>query len=60
MSWLRPGGQAVLTFRSLDKSGRFELAWDESERLLRQPYEQYEVDPSDKRKKPSWALPTAA
>jgi hypothetical protein len=60
MSWLRLGGQAVLTFRSLDKSGRFDLAWAAIEGLFRQPYERYEVDPSDERKKPSWARPAAA
>jgi len=26
--WLIPGGQAVLTFRALAKSGRFDRAWD--------------------------------
>lgn len=26
--WLVPGGQAVLTFRALAKSGRFDRAWD--------------------------------
>jgi hypothetical protein len=26
--WLLPGGQAVLTFRALAKSGRFDRAWD--------------------------------
>ncbi len=60
MSWLRPGGQSILTFRSLDKSGRFDLAWDQIEPLFREPYEHYQVDPSDARKKPSWSQQQAA
>ena len=28
MRWPMAGGQAVLTFRALHKSGRFDLAWE--------------------------------
>ena len=60
MSWLRPGGQSVLTFRSLDKSGRFDIAWNQIEQLFREPYERCQVDPSDARKRPSWSQCAAA
>lgn len=60
MSWLDEGGQAVLTFRSYDKSDRFDLAWNRIEPRFRQSYDQVEVDPSDARKMPSWSQQAAA
>lgn len=51
MSWLHSGGQAVLTFRAYSKSERSELLWPVlAPKLCRS----FEVDPSNKRQKPSW------
>lgn len=52
MSWRRPGGQAVLTARALQRSGRLEHSWVPLSRSLRRPWS---VDPDTKRLPPPWS-----
>lgn len=60
MSWLQPGGQAILTFRSFDKSDRFDLAWRALQPRLRQPVDTFQTDPDNKPQRPSWSQGLAA
>ena len=52
MSWLAPGGQAILTLRALHQSGRIEAAWD-----VLGPYfaANVQIDPEPRRKRPCYA-----
>ena len=49
MSWRRPGGQGTLTLRSLEQSGRLELAWNALHPRLVRPFE---IDPDARRQLP--------
>lgn len=52
MSWRRPGGQAVLTPRALQRSGRLVHAWIPLANHFRRPWA---VDTDTKRKAPPWS-----
>ncbi len=49
MSWRTPGGQAILTLRSLDQSRRLASAWQVMGPTLRRPFQ---IDPDDRRQRP--------
>lgn len=52
-SWDHPGGQGVLTLRSLEQSGRHPAAWSAlRQRTLRRPFE---IDPHPVRRRPTRA-----
>jgi hypothetical protein len=55
MSWLRAGGQAILTLRSWFQSGRYDIAWD---RLYARFEDRLQPTDGKVRKKPSYAVAT--
>ena len=52
MSWLAPGGQAILTLRALHQSGRMNAAWDA---LGPHFAANVQIDPEPRRKRPCYA-----